>query len=285
MRLIPLLRFETARRLRPGGLALCWGIFLSIHWIGAANGLDSDGLFGYAFLAALGIGFQPGLRNDAERGFSRLCAVSLFSAPALATARLVSWLVWLGLLGMWAFACTAVLPGGIGPDGGQRAVLFTSLGAVLLPFAAGMDRWAGLRLPLMTVYLVGMAAAVVLSALGGDPSWILGGLGLDPTGRGGGSPMPLMARVPFSVLVSWAVFLERRPGRRRSLAGTGRPRFAVDGRDAMVDSDLHPKRHGSSTRIPFNLPDRRAGDRPGTPALVPGMDATASPPSDGAPPG
>ncbi len=285
MRVTSLVRFEVGRRLHAQRLALPWSLFLSIHWIGAANGLDSDGLFGYAFLAALGTGVQPRLREDADSGFSRLCAVSLAGARPLASARLASWLAWIVLLGLWSLVCTSVVPGGMGMAGAKRALVFTLLGVALLPAAAAVDRWAGLRLPLMTVYLGGVAAALLISALGGDPAWILAAPGVESALAGEGEWMPLLARVPLALLLSWAVFLERVSPRICSGPGPGRLRLAIGGRTAMVDSDLQPKRHGPGTRTPSQLADRPPRERPGPPAHLSGLEPPTSVPCDGPTPG
>lgn len=285
MRVTSLMRFEAGRRLHPRRLVLPWSVLLSIHWIGAAHGLDSDGLFGYAFLAALGVGFEPRLREDADRGFSRLCAVSLASPSLLASARLVSWLAWIVLLGLWSLLCTSMIPGGLGITGAGRALVFTLLGAVILPAAVAVSRWTGLRLPLLAVYLSAMAAALFISALGGDPAWILTGPGVESVLTGGGDLMPLLMRVPAALLLSWAVFLEPSCRCRCAGPGSGRLRLAIGIRTAMVDSDPDPKRHGPGTRNTFHLADRRDRGRLGSPAHLPGMDSSASAPGDGPPPG
>jgi hypothetical protein len=285
MRLTSLIRFETGRRLHPTRLALPFSVFLAIHWIGAGNGLDSDGLFGYAFLAALGMGLQPDLRGDADRGFSSFCAVSLAGPRLLASARLASWVAWTLLLGVWSLVCTSIVPGGLGLPGREPALVFTLLGIVLLPAASAVDRWAGLRLPLMTVYLAAVAAGLLTSALGGDPAWVLAGPGIESVLAGDGDLMPLAARVPVALILAWAVFLEA-PVRRPRSGPRWRPaRLAIGERTAMVDFDLHQKRHGPGTRTPSELTHRRLRDRPGLPAHLPGMGSSASAPRDGPPPG
>jgi hypothetical protein len=285
MRLSSLVRFETARRIHPRWLVLPWSAFLSIHWIGAANGLDSDGLFGYAFLAALGVGLSPRIREDAERGFSRLCAVSLTDPRSMASARLASWVAWILLLGLWSLASTATVPGGLGMAGAKNALVFSLLGMILLPVAAAADRWGGLRLPLMSVYLTAVAAGLLASSLGGDPAWILKGLGIESVLASGGEFTPLVTRVPAALLLSWTVFLEAPQRGRWSSPWSGRLRLAIGRRTAMVDSDLHPKWHGPGTRLPSRLAHRRSGDPPGPQAHLSGVEPSASLQGDGPPPG
>ena len=102
MSLTAVVRFELSRRFRPGSVLLPYLAFLALHVVGTVWDLDSDGMFGYGFLAALGVGVRPGLREDASAGFARLLTVNLVHPRTLAAGRVASWSLWVAGLGLWA---------------------------------------------------------------------------------------------------------------------------------------------------------------------------------------
>jgi hypothetical protein len=291
MSLSAVVRFEIGRRFRPGNVALPYLLFLGLHLLGTAWHLDSDGMFGYAFLSALGVGVRPGLREDASSGFARLLTVNLGRPMTLAMGRVASWSVWIVGLGIWAVVCTGLLPGGMGRSGPVHAAGFVLLGLLLLPLAGAMDRWWGLRMPLLSVYLLMVIAGLLLAGLGRDPGAIIAPLGLEARPTHGVDLWPLVLRLPFALTLAWLVCLEpsssprgggRWPRPWRHTSG-GRPptipRLALRPLGAMVESDPDPARNGLLSDASTS---RR---RDPTPSDLPRLGSSTPSPGHDPPPG
>lgn len=220
-----LLAFELRRRLRDAGMgagALLFALLVGLEAWGRRSGIlaagPGGGVFGLAYLAALGLGLRLGHGTDRAAGFSAYLSLNFLSPLRIVLARTAAAVLGIGALALYATAVAALFGGGDPGAAPWRAAALSLAALLLLPVLAAVELVSATRIPALVVALLYLVGATVWTGVAGTPDGFLALLGMDALSPGGwGSLGPLAIRAaagpPLAVAVAaWAEARRRGPG-------------------------------------------------------------------------
>ncbi|NIP57013.1 MAG: hypothetical protein GWM92_11765 [Gemmatimonadetes bacterium] len=220
-----LLAFELRRRSLDAGTgagALLFALLVGLEAWGRRSSVlavgPGGGVFGLAYLAALGLGLRLGHGTDRAAGFTAYLSLNFLSPLRIVLARTAAAVLGIGALALFAMAVAAFFGGG-DPGAAPWRVAALSLAAlVLLPVLAAVELVSATRFPALVVALLYLVGAMVWTGLAGTPDGFLGLLGMDELRPGAwGTLGPLVVRAvagpPVAVaLAAWVEARRRGPG-------------------------------------------------------------------------
>lgn len=220
-----LLAFELRRRGRDAGTgagALLFALLVGLEVWGRRSGVlaggPGGGVFGLAYLAALGLGLRLGHGTDRAAGFTAYLSLNFLSPARIVLARTAAAVLGIGVLALYATAVAALFGAGDPGAAPWRVAALSLTALVLLPLLAAVELVSATRFPALVVALLYLVAAVVWSGVAGTPDGFLGLLGMDELRPGAwGTLGPLAGRAvggpPVAVaLAAWVEARRRGPG-------------------------------------------------------------------------